>query len=241
MKPLIGITTYLGEKNTINSVSFYYINAIHMAGAIPVNLPIINDEACIEVYMEILDGVLFTGGVDIAPYYYGENPINQLGKISSRRDEFELSLFKRAYEKNIPILGICKGIQLINVALGGNLYQDIPTQIPSSLGHGPSGIGVDELYHSVKIKRESKLYGIIGEEETLVNSFHHQSIKTLGGNLMASAFSEDGVIEAVESLDDKFLVGVQWHPECLVKRYPEFLTLFNGFVYAAARYKQDKA
>lgn len=241
MKPIIGITTYFGDTNNASSVSMKYINAIHLAGGTPVSLPIINDEESIEGYMDILDGILFTGGVDIAPYYYGENPIKQLGKICSRRDEFELSLFNRAYSRNLPILGICKGIQLINVALGGSLYQDIGSQLPDSIGHSPSGIKEDELYHSVHINKESQLYEIFGEEEMLVNSFHHQSIKKLGTNLVATAFSPDGIIEGIEGTGEGFLIGVQWHPECLVLRYPQFLRLFRSFVHASGKYSQGRA
>lgn len=233
MKPIIGITTFHGEKKGYYSVSSNYIDSVLAAGGIPVCIPTISNEKDCNSYMNILNGIIFTGGIDISPLSYGENPISLVNVVSSTRDDYEIELFRKAYDNNMPILGICRGNQLINVALGGSLYQDINAQLPNSLGHSPDGISVDELYHSISIIKESKLHDIFGKDKIFVNSFHHQAIKKLGNNLVLSAISEDGITEGIECTDREFLVGVQWHPECLTKRYPAFVKLFQGLVSAA--------
>ena len=232
LKPIIGITTFEDKKNGYHKVSSNYINAIFAAGGIPINIPIVHDEKDYAAYINIIDGIIFTGGLDVSPLLYDENPLKEINLISSIRDKYELGLLKSAYEKKLPILGICRGCQLMNVALGGSLYQDINTQVPNSLGHSPNAISSDEFYHSINIKEESKLYNIFGTDSIFVNSFHHQAIKKLGDNLKISAVSEDGIIEAVEATDDRFMIGVQFHPEGLVKRHLEFLKLFNEFIVA---------
>jgi putative glutamine amidotransferase len=239
MKAIIGLTTFLGgrSRSFLSSVNDDYIYSVSAGGGVPVNIPISHNEEDYDSYIDILDGILFTGGDDILPIYYGENPLKEVDSICSVRDEHEFKLFNKAYEKKMPIFGICRGAQLINVALGGNLYQDINSQIRDSLGHYPSQSSDDELYHSVKIKKESKLWNIFNEDKIYVNSFHHQSVKKLGSNLIATAVSEDGIIEGIESTEDRFLIGVQWHPECLTKRYPTFLKLFRTFIEAANEYK----
>ncbi|GIO05470.1 gamma-glutamyl-gamma-aminobutyrate hydrolase [Brevibacillus reuszeri] len=240
MRPIIGVTTFLSEQSKYSTVSRNYIDSIYAAGGLPVNIPIISNESNYEDYIDMLDGLLFTGGNDIAPYYFGENPVRELNSMSSIRDEYEFSLFKAAYEKNMPIFGICRGIQLINVAMDGSLYQDIYSQCPGTLGHSPEHTASDEFYHAVQIKVDTQLYEIFGEERIFTNSFHHQSIKQLGNNLIATAYSEDGIVEAIESTEDRFLLGVQWHPECMTKRHPMFLKLFRAFVEASIQYKQKE-
>ncbi|MDF2681327.1 MAG: hypothetical protein K0R47_2517 [Brevibacillus sp.] len=238
MKPIIGVTTFLSESSKYSSVSKNYIDSIYAAGGLPVNIPIVTNETNYDEFIDMVDGILFTGGNDIAPYFYGENPVKELHSMSSIRDEYELSLFKSAYAKNMPIFGICRGIQLINVALEGSLYQDINSQCPGTLGHYPEHTASDEFYHSVQINKDTQLYEIFGTERIFTNSFHHQSVKALGKNLVATAFSEDGIVEAVESTEDRFLLGVQWHPECMTKRHPMFLKLFHTFVQASLAHKQ---
>lgn len=233
MKPIIGLTTSEDLKKGYNSINNYYINAVFSAGGIPISIPIITEEKDFDSYLNLLDGIIFTGGIDIWPLIYNENPLKETHEISSIRDKYELGLFKRAYETKLPILGICRGLQIANVALGGSLYQDINTQVPDSLGHQPVGISKDELYHSMNIKRDTKLYNLFQSEDIFVNSNHHQAIKKLGDNLIVSALSEDGIIEAIEASDERFLMGLQFHPECLVNRYPEFLNIFKQLVLTA--------
>lgn len=233
MKPIIGITTFTGTRKNQHSVNNTYINAVFAAGGIPVTIPIIHDEGNYDYYLGILDGIIFTGGLDVSPLSYNENPLKEINNISAIRDKYEIGLFKKAYERKMPILGICRGLQITNVALGGKLYQDIFTQVPNCLGHSPEGILNTELYHSINIEKDTKLFHIFGKEKIFVNSFHHQGIKELGNNLLVSALSEDGIIEGIEATDDRFLIGLQFHPENLVKDHPEFLNIFNELILAA--------
>lgn len=232
MKPIIGLTMSKDLMKGYHSLNNYYMDAVFSAGGIPINVPIVENEKNFEYYLNIIDGLILTGGDDIWPLLYDENPLKETHIISSKRDYSEIGLFKKAYEMKLPVLGICRGLQVMNVALGGDLYQDINIQIQDSLGHQPIGISEDELYHSIDINKETDLYDIFKSERIFINSNHHQSIKNLGNNLIASAFSEDGIIEAIESNDDRFLIGLQFHPECLIKRYPEFLKLFEQLVAA---------
>lgn len=233
MKPIIGITTFIGSRKTHHEVNSNYINSVFAAGGIPVTIPIIHDESDYDNYLNILDGIIFTGGLDISPLSYDENPLKEVNQVSSIRDKYEIGLFKKAYKRKIPILGICRGHQMANVALGGNLYQDINVQVSNSLGHSPKGVSNDDFYHSIDIKKHTKLYDIFRKEKIFVNSLHHQSIKELGDNLLVSALSEDGIIEAIEAADDRFLIGLQFHPENLAKEHPEFLNIFKELILAA--------
>jgi putative glutamine amidotransferase len=237
VKPVIGLTTYYEDKprRTLTSVSNNYINSVINAGGLPIMIPITNDDWNINKYIDMLDGILFTGGEDISPILFGENPLKQVTYISTDRDTHEIAMFKKAYEKNIPILGICRGIQLMNVAQGGTLYQDIDAQIQGALGHGPMENPVNELYHTVSIQKESILFNIFQTDELKVNSFHHQSIKDLGSDLKVTALSTEGIIEGVESCQKDFVVGVQWHPEDLTAKYPLFLKLFQQFILACGK------
>lgn len=235
MKPIIGITTFnerSSKGSKFNSVNYNYINAVHMVGATPVLIPITNCEENIDNYINLVDGILFSGGVDVAPLYYGENPIKEVNSIDAERDEFELKLFNKAFGTKLPILGICRGMQLINVALKGTLFQDINRQVSDSLGHYPNNIQSDVLYHSVKIEENTILANIFKSKKISVNSFHHQAVKDLGEGLKASAFSQDGIIEAMEGVypNGQIILAVQWHPEGLVVKHEEFRELFRFFV-----------
>lgn len=237
MKPIIGITTFNEHKDqrNYNSVDYNYINSVTLAGGVPVLLPIINSKEDIKEYLNNIDGLIFSGGEDILPAIYEENPINELRAISTERDFFEIELFKLAYDMDKSILGICRGIQLINVASGGTLYQDIYVQRENTLGHSPTKIEISSLYHFIDIEKGSKLFDIFNEDKIMVNSFHHQSIKNVSHEFRITARSYDGIIEAIEAKNKKFVIGVQWHPEALVVNYPEFIKLFKEFINAAKR------
>lgn len=233
MKPIIGITTFESEEVGFHRIKSNYMNAVFAAGGIPVNIPIIHDESDYDNYLDILDGIIFTGGLDVSPLTYNENPLKEINLMSSIRDKYEMGLFKRAYERKLPIIGICRGLQIANVVLGGSLYQDINAQVPGVLGHQPKSMPNDEFYHSINIKKDTRLYNIFETEKIFVNSLHHQAIKKLGKDLVIAALSEDGIIEAVEPTDDRFFIGLQFHPEDFVKRYPEFLNIFKELILAA--------
>lgn len=223
-------------KKMYTSVSSNYVNVIKEAGGTPILLPVIEDPEVLEDYLNVIDGLLLTGGDEgINPQLYGENPVKELECICPERDEYEMYLFSRALEKELPILGICRGMQIMNVAKGGSLYQDIFSQVENSLGHLPKQMPVDVLYHKVSLAKESTLESIFGSAELMVNSFHHQAIKKVADPFRATAVSQDNIIEAMEHRLHKFAIGVQWHPEDLTERHTHFLKLFNAFVAAAKR------
>ncbi|CAH2212195.1 gamma-glutamyl-gamma-aminobutyrate hydrolase family protein [Tepidibacter aestuarii] len=238
MKPIIGITTFWEEKakKSYDSVSHNYIKSVYSAGGIPVLIPLVEDEKVVNNYLKSVNGIILSGGEDVSPLIYGENPMEKVQLICEQRDIFEKELFLEALRLNIPVLGICRGLQVMNVALGGTLYQDINTQIENSLGHYQKDTPVNNLYHQVKIDNESILFDIFDEEKISVNSFHHQSIKKIGNNLKETAWSVDGVVEGIEHISKDFAVGVQWHPEDLATKYPDFLKLFKALVQACTQY-----
>lgn len=232
MRPIIGITSgYCYEENKrYNRVKSAYIDAIKEAGGIPLIIPLMEDIGDIKDYIDIIDGILFTGGRDLSPLLYGENPIKKVDTISYVRDKMEIELFNRAYEMQIPILGICRGLQIINVALGGNLYQDINIQLPYSLGH-VSTYDLSQGYHSIDIIDDTILYDVLGVRRIDVNSNHHQSIKDLGKTLRVNSLSQDSIIEGIESIENRnFILGLQFHPESMIHSCKEFLNIFQYFV-----------
>lgn len=242
MKPVIGITTFCECKSgkEVDEVNYNYIQSIVSAGGTPVLLPVVEGEDIIEGYLSLIDGIMFTGGNDISPILYGENPIKEVVSVSKERDSFEFSLYNKAYKRNIPMFGICRGAQLINTAAGGTLYQDINAQKENSISHSQSENPSGNLYHSVKISKDSKLYSIMGSEELCVNSFHHQSVKEAAPGFNITALSPDGIVEAIESTGKNFILGVQWHPERLVDNHPEFLKLFKALIDASNVYRTSR-
>jgi len=233
MKPIIGITAFEEQVQGFHTLNTNYINAVFAAGGIPVILPTTNDQEAFDGYMDLIHGLIFSGGIDISPLYYGENPLKEIKRVSTIRDEYEFGLFEKAYKKKLPILGICRGLQLMNVYLGGSLYQDIDRQLPGSLGHCPDYITIEEEFHSISIRKETRFYEIFNQDTIYVNSYHHQGINKLGDNLQVAAVADDGLIEVVEAADDRFMIGVQFHPEALLKRKPIFLKIFEELIRAA--------
>lgn len=239
MKPLIGITTYLenSPKKVYAAVSNSYIHSILMAGGLPVMLPVVEDQDIAIEYLTVIDGLLLSGGEDLCTTLYGENPIKEVEMFCPHRDSFEINLFCAALEQEMPILGICRGLQLMNVALGGTLHQDIFTQCSNALGHFPKKMPVDTLYHSITIEENSILFDIFKKEELRVNSYHHQAVKDVAGSFRATALSADNVIEAIEHREKEFVMGVQWHPEDLTIKHPHFIKIFSALVRAAVELK----
>lgn len=232
MKPIIGITTFhdIDVEKSFSLASNNYLSAVENAGGVPLYIPISEDMEDVKSYLNVVDGIIFSGGEGICPLKFNENPSQKVSYINHSRDNFELALFREAYNRDMPILGVCRGAQLINVALGGTLYQDIFSQIQNCRGHMPQGMKVYDLFHQIDIEENSKLFDIFKNRKLEVNSFHHQAIRDIGKDLKVTATAKDGVIEGIESLSRKFLVGVQWHPEDLTLKHEEFLSLFKALI-----------
>jgi putative glutamine amidotransferase len=214
-----------------------YVVALTGAGAIPWLIPLLpGDEAALRAIYEQLDGVFLTGGVDVDPTNYGE-PRHQLcDRTDPARDWTELLLIRWSLADRKPVFGVCRGIQTINVACGGGLYQDIAAQRPEAIKHNyiptADNYSRDYLAHSVHIEKGSHLAELLGGEQVQVNSMHHQGIKTLAPGLRATAHAPDGLIEGVENPDAGFLIGVQWHPEELAEQHAPHRRLFTAFIEA---------
>lgn len=238
MKPIIGITSqyeYSVGRN-FNKINYTYIEAVIRGGGVPIILPILSQLDDLDIYIDSIDGLILTGGEDVSPLIFGEEPIKEVKNICYDRDQMEIELFNRAYERGIPVLGICRGVQVFNVALGGTLYQDIHAQIPDALGH-VSTYNIEGGYHSIIIDKDTMLYDIFKQEKISVNSQHHQSVKDLGRDLRISAKSLDGVIEGVESTTDKYVLGLQFHPEAMINPHKKFLNIFNHFIKNCSSYR----
>lgn len=207
-----------------------YSEAVVRAGGLPVMVASL-DEDLAESYLECVDGVLFTGGVDADPGFYGQQPEPGLGRVDLERDDFELALYRLAREHELPILGVCRGIQLINVAQGGTLHQHLPN-LPQAIQH--SQVAIDgRPSHAVGLEPSSLLARGLKSERLRANSYHHQGIDRLGEGLRAVGWTSDGIVEALEGVDGAPLLAVQWHPEMSFSRYPEHLLPFQLLIEAA--------
>lgn len=211
-KPWIGVLPLVDEEKESYWMLPGYMKGIEEAGGLPVMLPLVSEEKALEQITEAMDGFLFTGGPDISPEHYGSERMPVCGKSSRERDEMELRLFKMVFAQDKPALGICRGMQLMNVALGGTLYQDLPSEHPSEIRHRQSS-PYDVPAHIVKLAEESPLSQLLGEREIAVNSCHHQAVREISARLSPMAVSPDGLTEAVYAPGSSFVWAVQWHPE----------------------------
>lgn len=218
MRPIIGITGNYDYDTDYYCLKKHYVDSINRAGGLGIILPPADDENILNHYINICNGFLFSGGGDMDPHYWGEMPEWRLGEINPLRDSFEYKLAQKILGSSLPVLGICRGCQVLNVAMGGTLIQDINTK----LAHNQKAPR-DYATHAIVIEANSKLAKILKTNTIRVNSFHHQAVKKLGQGLKVSAIAPDGIIEAVESKDHPFVIGVQWHPECLHDKYSYYL------------------
>jgi putative glutamine amidotransferase len=232
MRPLIGITC---DYDSADPSKFWlreeYAAAVLDAGGLPVLLAPLAGLPIGDVAGKLSGFVITGGGFDIEPHHYGEVPLPGLGKLNPQRSGFEMELILRAFMNDLPVLGICGGMQAMNVALGGTLYQDIPGQLPgASLNHAQ---GRNTRAHQVSIKPNTLLAGLLQKAEAETNSSHHQGVKEVAPGFRASAIASDGIIEAIENKDSRFMLGLQWHPESLYVNDPIWLKVFEGLVGAA--------
>ncbi len=242
-RPLIGVTGFVqphenlaaGLLPTIGARSAD-VHAVQEAGGIAVVLPPTDDPAAIERLLDTLDGFVFTGGRDVDPAHYGEEILNETVVVSPDRDAFELPLIRAAVERDMPVLAICRGCQVLGVALGGSLWQDVPSQLEDPQIHWQKAPR-DHVTHSVTLKPGTLLHRILDVGDALdleVNTFHHQAIKTVPSALVATAHAPDGCVEGVESPARRFVVGVQWHPEFLAPAFGVHRRLFDALVAASS-------
>lgn len=240
-RPLIGITAFETTHRQPPHTPLYalgqrYAHAVETGGGAGIILaPGLSDESLREIFAR-LDGLLLSGGGDIDPARYGESPHPALGTISPARDHAEVLLAQWAVQADKPLLCICRGIQVLNVALGGSLIQDIPGQVAGALQHNFDSVRVphEQIAHPVEIEPGSRLADALGTLTAQVNSWHHQALARVASPLHVVARAPDGIIEAVEIPHQRFIVGVQWHPEWLYDTQPEMLRLFQTFVRAAS-------
>jgi len=236
MRPLIGIPV---QGNAPSQVPRFcanqsYCHAVYLAGGNPLLLPLLDDEEALLEVHERIDGLLLAGGGDLEPHHFGETRIGTLTSVDPARDRVELFLTRQAVKDRMPVLAICRGIQVLNVALVGTLYQDIPSQIPQAICHDlRNGHARNYLGHTVHVEAGTRTASILGTGPIAVNSLHHQAIKEVAASLRVAATAPDGVIEAAEGLGECFVVGVQWHPEELIDNDPRMKRLFEVLVEEA--------
>jgi len=230
------LTSYDGKDKYGSAITYLsqdYLAAISAAGGVPILLPPGMDEAQCAAAFDRLDGVLFTGGGDIAINRFDGEPHPRVGGVDAARDATELALFHLALDENRPFLGICRGVQLINVGCGGSLYTDLRDQLMGALDHDLfPAFGRDHPAHAVEIEPGTQLANLFGSTSVMVNSMHHQGLKRLGKRVLPAGYSSDGLVEALEIQGHPFGLGVQWHPECLSGQAP-MQRLFQAFTQAA--------
>jgi len=235
VKPFIGITcdymmsekeSSLGQERYFVSKDF--IDAVIDSGGVPVLIPILNSEEDMLRIMDTLDGIILSGGFDVNPIFYGEEPTKHVGFTYTPRDLCELFVVKAAIEKDMPILGISRGQQIMTVAFGGNLYQDISNNEESFVNHFQRA-SITDIGHYVNIVPGTKLHKIFNNDKVLVNSFHHQAAREIPKNFTVTALSADGIIEAIEH-NTKPIMAVQWHPEIMIRKHPIMLKIFEEFI-----------
>ena len=236
MRPVIGISAhptlhdYRGNKSTIQSCGENYLFSLEAVGAVPLILPIYDDPEALDRYVGLCDGYLIPGGIDVNPISYGETPHPLLETTRLDFDEYQLHFIERMRVSKKPVLAICRGIQIVNVAFGGTLYQDVSLHGEGTMRHSQVDITPGGISHRVSIEDGSILHRLYGSE-LWTNSYHHQSIKDLGAGLRITARADDGIIEAVEATDHPYLHAVQWHPESFFVRPDNYmLAIFEDFV-----------
>lgn len=235
-KPVIGISAsisfdkdeYFAGFEHVN-VSYACVDSIKRANALPMVIPVIDDPEVVSSLVEKLDAVLLSGGHDVNPLLWNEEPYKKLSGILPKRDKFDFLLIKSAYEQKKPIMGICRGCQILNVYFGGSLWQDIDEHVEFYIKHKQQA-AYNEATHSIQVEKKSGLYHILGDK-VLVNSYHHMAIKNPGAGFEVTARAQDGIIEMIENFSsDSFMFGVQWHPEMLSERNTKMQEPFNYFV-----------
>lgn len=235
-RPIIGITPKIERYSELDIMfevqgqNAFYVDSIKKSGGIPLLLPIVSEEEMCHELLSLLDGIVFTGGHDLSPYVYGEDALAKIGEMDPTRDVSDVMMLKMAKKMKLPILGICKGEQLINAVFGGTLYQDISYNKEAFIIHSQKNLPQHPV-HFVDLIKETHLSEIYPNVDQIsVNSLHHQCVKDLAPEFRASAIAKDGVIEAIEYKGDQFILGVQWHPEMMYDCNEDARKIFDFFV-----------
>jgi putative glutamine amidotransferase len=227
----VGVTLGDGDEPGLHAMREDYVRSVEQSGAIPVVLPPVRPED-VPAILDRLDGVVLSGGVDVDPALYGQVPHPKLGRVNRRRDDFELALTREALRRDVPVLAICRGHQVLNVATGGTLFQDIASLVMRGIEHEGEGPRFRHS-HRVDLADSSRLRAILGQGTVSVNSIHHQAVERPGAGLVVSArCHEDGIVEGLEMPGRRFVVGVQWHPESFWNRPESFQPIFDAHVEA---------
>lgn len=228
MKTKIGIIICGVEENK-QYVSDAYIQAIKSVGGLPVILPLVKSRTIIQEYVELCDGFLLCGGGDITPLLFGQEPAEGIGKTDISLDLFQIRLVKTILEKDKPLLAICRGMQVLNVACGGTIYQDLSLTGFETINHMQNSILRKDISHKVIFEPDTKAHKLLGNF-AYTNSFHHQSVDRLGKDLTVSGFTGDAIVEAIEMPSHTFVLGVQWHPECMLETPSNMKQLFHALI-----------
>ena len=237
--PVVGITGRTDQSARPPNLSLFsitpnYVQAAALGGGAPVIIPPHLEEEKLRAIIEHLDGLILSGGGDILPALFGEKDLGLLWGVDEQRDRAELALAQWAMAEGVPLLAICRGVQVLNVAAGGTLIQDIPTQVPDALSHSTiAGRPLSTAAHTVEVATGSQLAALVGAGELGVNSAHHQAVNVVGAGLTVTARAPDGIIEGLEAHDHPFCIGVQWHPEVMIESCPVMRRLFEGLIEAA--------
>lgn len=231
MKRVIGLIPLVDEARDSLWMLPGYMDGVAAAGGLPVMLPLTDDGEALDQLCALCDGFLLTGGHDVSPEFYGAKRLPACGATSAQRDGMEAGLLRRAMALDKPVLGICRGIQFINAALGGTLWQDLPSQRPSDVTHCQRP-PYDAPAHAVRLLPGTPLAGLLGKQALMVNSYHHQAIRDLADALEPMAVSSDGLVEAVRHPGQRFMWAVQWHPEFAWRSDPDAAAIFRAFVDA---------
>lgn len=232
--PLIGVLPLWDSEKDSFWMLPGYLEGISEAGGLPITLPLTEDEAELRRLVALCDGFLFTGGQDVSPRVYGEEKRPVCGECCEGRDKMERRLLPLVLEADKPVLGICRGIQIINAVLGGTLYQDLPSELPASVEHHMAP-PYDGVSHTVTLESDSPLRSLLGKDTLGVNSCHHQGIKSVAPGLQVMARSEEGLVEAVCRPESRFLWAVQWHPEFSHKVDADSRKIFSAWIQAAQK------
>lgn len=232
MPAVIGITCSWDDDSGRYYLNSLYVRAIVAAGGVPVIIPDCFRKEQMQQLLSFLDGLLLSGGGDVDPVYFGEEPLPSCGEITPARDALEIELVRMSLAAGLPVLGICRGAQVLNIAAGGNIYQDLNTQVKDCLQHNQKA-PIWAPTHRIQIRPGTRLESIFRERELRVNSFHHQAVRNPAPGFIVCALAGDGVIEGIESTTHRFALGIQCHPEGMWEKDSRFLQLFRALVEAS--------